>query len=157
HLAEIFPEVELAANEDLAIQEVHISEIVTAQCEAQEIINLTDSSNIQQLAQDYLDNDEFIATEKVMDDNRIIELISNSDVEENNDNPVEEEEPRITFTEVKKNINLLLKFIRQQSLQPDSFIKETDETFFRDFLSRTHRASTRLIKQGTLEDFLTSK
>ncbi|CAG8533179.1 24696_t:CDS:2 [Cetraspora pellucida] len=48
---------------------VHISEIVTAQCEAQEIINLTDSSNIQQLAQDYLDNDEFIATEEVIDNN----------------------------------------------------------------------------------------
>lgn len=155
HLTKIFSEDELVVNNNLETQEIQISEIIIAQREAQEIIDLTDNSDIQQLAQEYLNNDEFIITEEVMNDDRIIELINNPDAEDNDDNQVEEE-PKITFTEAKQQINILLKFIRQQSLQPDSFIKENDETYLRNLLLRTHRASNKLMKQSTLENFLTN-
>ncbi|CAG8511521.1 16207_t:CDS:2 [Racocetra fulgida] len=101
-----------------------IFEIIIAQREAQEIINLTDNPDIQQLAQEYLDNDKFIAIEEVMNDNRIIELINNPDTDDNDNN------------------------------LPNSFIKETDEAYLYDFLLRTYRASNKLMKQSTLEDFL---
>lgn len=149
HLVEIFPSDENFENES-----INISEIIEAQREAQEIIDLTDNTDLQQLVQEYLNNDDFVATEEVMDDNQIIELINNPDIDNNKADNLVEEEPRITFTEAERSLNLLLKFIRQNLLQPDGFIKENDESNFRDFLSRTHRASVKVMKQSTLENFL---
>ncbi|CAG8790777.1 23188_t:CDS:2, partial [Gigaspora rosea] len=119
---------------------------------AQDIIDLTVNTDIRQLTQGYLDNNDFVTTEEIMDNNRIIEFIINPNVDNKVNNAVEEE-PRISFTEAKQNLNLLLKFVRQQSLQPDGFIKKNDEAFFRDFILRTHRAFAKTTKQGILENF----
>ncbi|CAG8461551.1 21007_t:CDS:2 [Dentiscutata erythropus] len=100
------------------------------------------------LVQEYLNNDDFVITEEVMDNNRIIKLINNSDINSNKTDNLVEKEPRITFTEAKQSFNLLLKFIRQNLLQPDDFIKENDGSNFHDFLSRTHRASVKVMKQS---------
>ncbi|CAG8515502.1 24526_t:CDS:2 [Gigaspora rosea] len=43
--------------------------------EAQEVIDLTKDTNLQQLTQDYLDDNEPIETEEVLDDERIIEFV----------------------------------------------------------------------------------
>ncbi|CAG8605754.1 4009_t:CDS:2 [Gigaspora margarita] len=149
HLVEIF-----SSNENFENESINIFEIIEAQREAQEIIDLTNNTNLQQLVQEYLNNDDFVATEEVMDDNQIIELINNPDINNNKADNLVEEEPRITFTEAERSLNLLLKFICQNLLQPDGFIKENDESNFRNFLSRTHRASVKVMKQSTLENFL---
>ncbi|CAG8824508.1 1237_t:CDS:2, partial [Gigaspora margarita] len=52
------------------------------------------------IRKEYLNNDDFVTTKEVMDDNRIIELINNPDINNNKANNLVEEEPRITFTEV---------------------------------------------------------
>ncbi|CAG8708030.1 33741_t:CDS:10 [Gigaspora margarita] len=88
------------------------------------------------LVQEYLNDDKFVIKEAI-DNNRIIELINNSDINSNKADNL-----------AKQNLNLLFKFTRQNVLQPDGFIKENDESFFRDFLSRTHRASIKIMKQN---------
>ncbi|CAG8443976.1 3299_t:CDS:2 [Cetraspora pellucida] len=157
HLVKIFPEMETTVDEDYEVQNVQISEIDTAHREAQEIIDLTGDTNLKQLTQEYLDDNEPIITEEIMDDNRIIELIKNPDKNDDKSEDPVDEEPKITFVEAKQSLNQILKFIRQQSLQPDSFIKENDEDIFRNFLSRTHRAAAKVAKQSTLEHLIIHK
>ncbi|CAG8756594.1 34482_t:CDS:2 [Gigaspora margarita] len=154
HLIKIFPEMETITDEDYETQDTQVPEIVTAQCEAQNIIDLTDNTQLQQLTQEYLDNDEPIETEEAMDDNRIVELVKNPDIGDDKPEDPVDEEPRITFAEAKQSLNQLLKFTRQHSLQPDSFIKKSDENFFYDFLSRAHRAAAKVAKQSTLEHLI---
>ncbi|RIB02820.1 hypothetical protein C2G38_2226781, partial [Gigaspora rosea] len=141
-------------NEDPEAQIIQIPEIITAQHEAQEVIDLTEDTNLQQLTQNYLDDDEPIETEEVLDDEQIIEFVKNPVVNDNKSDEQVDEEPKITFAEATSSLNQLLTFIRQQFFQADSFIKENDKAFFYDFLSRTHRASTKFMKQSTLEHLI---
>ncbi|CAG8848674.1 39925_t:CDS:1, partial [Gigaspora margarita] len=120
----------------------------------QNIIDLTDNTQLQQLTQEYLDDDEPIKTEEAMDDNCIVELVKNPDTGDDKPEDPVDKEPRITFAEAKQSLNQLLKFTCQHSLQPDSFIKESDENFFYDFLSRAHRATAKVAKQSTLEHLI---
>ncbi|CAG8739779.1 1230_t:CDS:2, partial [Gigaspora rosea] len=154
HLVKIFSRLEPAPNEDPEAQIIQIPDIITAQHEAQEVIDLTEDANLQQLTQDYLDDNKSIKTKEVLDDERIIEFVKNPVVNEDKSDDQVDEEPKITFAEAKSSLNQLLTFIRQQSFQTDNFIKENDETFFYDFLSRTHRASTKFMKQSTLEHLI---
>ncbi|CAG8836464.1 8595_t:CDS:2, partial [Gigaspora margarita] len=115
HLVKVFPGLELAPNEDPEAQIIQIPKIITAQHEAQEVIDLTEDTNLQQLTQDYLDDDEPINTEEVLDDEQIIEFVKNPVVNDNKSDEQVDEEPKITFAEAKSSLNQLLTFIRQQS------------------------------------------
>ncbi|CAG8502143.1 12892_t:CDS:2 [Dentiscutata heterogama] len=132
----------------------HHTGILPSQHLAQEVIDLTEDPHLRRLTQDYLDDDEPIETEEALDDERIIELVKNPIVNDNRSDDQVDEEPKITFAEAKSSLNQLLTFIHQQSFQTDSFIKENDEFFFYDFLTRTHQASTKFMKQSTLEHLI---
>ncbi|CAG8810521.1 7174_t:CDS:2, partial [Gigaspora margarita] len=124
HLVRIFPEMELASDKDPETQIVQIPEVTIALYETQELIDLTNDIYLQQITQEYFDNYEFIDTEEALDDEQIIELVKKLVVNNNEPDNSVDEEPKITFIEVKKNLNQLLSFIHQQSFMTDSFIKE---------------------------------
>ncbi|CAG8734667.1 10049_t:CDS:1, partial [Racocetra fulgida] len=105
HLVKIFPELEPVPNDDLKAQIIQISEIITTQHEAQEVIDLTEDSHLRQLTQDYLDNDESIEIEEALDDERIIELVKNLIVNDNRSDDQVNKEPKITFAEAKSSLN----------------------------------------------------
>ncbi|CAG8680309.1 14634_t:CDS:2 [Gigaspora margarita] len=102
HLVRIFPEIEPASDEDPETQIVQIPEVTTALYETQELIDLTNDTYLQQIIQEYFDYDEFVDTEEALDDERIIELVKNLVVNDNEPDDSVDEEPKITFIEATK-------------------------------------------------------
>ncbi|CAG8822446.1 14400_t:CDS:2 [Gigaspora margarita] len=64
---------------------------------------------IPEITQEYFDDNEFIDTKEALDNERIIELVKNLVVNDNEPDDFVDEESKITFIEAKKTlINLVL-------------------------------------------------
>jgi hypothetical protein len=135
-----------------------LPEVQGALREARDAIQngLENDARFQELARDYLEEEDPTETEEVIEDQRIVELVKNSDTEtmsETTNADCDESEHIISITTAKQHLNDLLKFIYAQPQQPVGFIKENDARNIRDLLSRTHKAAANMMKQKTIDRF----
>jgi hypothetical protein len=164
HLARLFPgqparyEHDNNEGNNQYEERLVLPEVLAAEREIEDAVQngLANDAALQDLAQQYLGQDDPLEIEEALDDRQIVELAQNPDAEthQKEDNAdFDEPEPVISLETAKKYLNEVLKLVNVHPQQPVGFVKESDAANIRDLLSRTHKAAINAMKQSTIDGF----